>query len=323
MTETNANGPETGLAVEMMQGLELILAERKRQIEVEGYTPEHDDIYPIGELEKAGLAYEKSAAMERETGTPYLVAPGCWPWRASWWKPKGGILRQLAKAGALYAAEGELQLRRGYVTGEPGQLAGARDRVAAEIGRILAARPRCLGRVVRDLVAEAMEAAKHEEEKGNHEASIAFEASGVRIQEAFKAWAKECREFQQRTGETRVELTNGSVVNDEDLKAEMAAEVVLPPAEFYELRPVVVKGQRYEVFFIHSLTWEEGIELVNAWLKCRARNMETYEEIRLMQLAGATDEEIAKELRLQPGPVEDVRAIERLVKRPVDKGPHN
>ena len=86
-----------------------ILAERRRQITEEGWTPEHDDQYQHGELILAAGGYAAYAADEashwaalrrREKGVP----PPSWPWPAEWWKPTTRR-RDLVKAGALIVAE--------------------------------------------------------------------------------------------------------------------------------------------------------------------------------------------------------------------------
>ena len=41
----------------MKSGIEIIAEERKRQIEVEGWTPEEDDLYTAGQLALAGATY--------------------------------------------------------------------------------------------------------------------------------------------------------------------------------------------------------------------------------------------------------------------------
>lgn len=59
-----------------------VIAERRRQIEVEGFSPEHDDReYKKGELAANGAAYLLSAA-----GSPYL-GERMWTWNKDWWKP--------------------------------------------------------------------------------------------------------------------------------------------------------------------------------------------------------------------------------------------
>ncbi|MBB4042054.1 hypothetical protein GGR34_003739 [Microvirga flocculans] len=75
-----------------------VLAERRRQIEVEGWTAEHDDQYRNGELAKAAVCYALAAIwpdtaaradMEQDgwLGTPFTILQ-LWPWDRKWWKPK-------------------------------------------------------------------------------------------------------------------------------------------------------------------------------------------------------------------------------------------
>jgi hypothetical protein len=94
-----------------MTGAELIAQERQRQIDVEGYTPEHDNEHDLGELALAAalyaLPYEAEVCGERllnqddfinlhialETGCNFYV------------KPEPDRLLRMVKAGALLAAE--------------------------------------------------------------------------------------------------------------------------------------------------------------------------------------------------------------------------
>jgi hypothetical protein len=76
---------------EAVSGAELIAAERQRQIEAEGWTPEHDDGHATGDLAEAAAAY---------TLNDVTLFP--WP---DWWKPGTDPVRRLVKAGALIAAE--------------------------------------------------------------------------------------------------------------------------------------------------------------------------------------------------------------------------
>jgi hypothetical protein len=90
-----------------MNGIELIAAERKRQIEVEGWTPEHDDQWKRGELALAAYAYVLPED-ERPgvTDSQGKFTPSGWPWAQSWWKPTpDDRIRELVKAGALIVAE--------------------------------------------------------------------------------------------------------------------------------------------------------------------------------------------------------------------------
>lgn len=79
-----------------------ITAERCRQIEVEGWAPEHDDAHGGGEMAAAAAAYAFSAAT---AGRYYAADPlGFWPWDPSSWKPKSPR-EDLVRAGALIIAE--------------------------------------------------------------------------------------------------------------------------------------------------------------------------------------------------------------------------
>jgi hypothetical protein len=81
-------------------GAALIAAERQRQIEQEGWTPEHDEHHRHGELAEAAVCYAYASL-----GQWHRSIPNLWPWDASWWKPSADPCRNLAKAGALIAAE--------------------------------------------------------------------------------------------------------------------------------------------------------------------------------------------------------------------------
>lgn len=78
----------------------LIEAERQRQVDVEGWTPTHDDQHGFKTLEQAALCY-------RDAAGPESVRPSTWPWDADWWKPKSRQ-RNLERAGALYLAASEV-----------------------------------------------------------------------------------------------------------------------------------------------------------------------------------------------------------------------
>ena len=83
-----------------MNGSERIAAERQRQIEEEGWTPEHDAEYTNGELAGAAIAYTIATLIPNDRGEPEW-----WPWDSDWWKPSDDPIRNLEKAGALLAAE--------------------------------------------------------------------------------------------------------------------------------------------------------------------------------------------------------------------------
>lgn len=80
-------------------GIELIAAERQRQIQVEGYTSDRDDVLSDGSLAIAAACYAMNSAWQRDNGIPLI-----WPWDDKCWKPKDQ-LSDLIRAGALIAAE--------------------------------------------------------------------------------------------------------------------------------------------------------------------------------------------------------------------------
>lgn len=87
-----------------------VLAERRRQQETEGWTPEHDDAHGDGSLAVAGACY--ALGLQQEFGdsrfNDHFRVPVLWPesWAASWWKPTpNSPRRDMVKAGALILAE--------------------------------------------------------------------------------------------------------------------------------------------------------------------------------------------------------------------------
>lgn len=76
-----------------------VLAERRRQVDVEGWTSEHDDTHRDGELALAAACYAMSSA-----GLARHQFRGWWPWDWAWFKRSPGR-RELVKAGALILAE--------------------------------------------------------------------------------------------------------------------------------------------------------------------------------------------------------------------------
>lgn len=85
----------------------LVVAERERQVNTEGWEPGHDDLYPEGTLARAGLLY----VAEHVGGPEHAGPPAGWPFDAEWWKPKG-LLRDLVRGAALVCAEADRKLRR-------------------------------------------------------------------------------------------------------------------------------------------------------------------------------------------------------------------
>lgn len=97
-TPPEARQTETGALAD-------IAAERRRQVEAEGWTPEHDDAHDKCELAQAAACYALARSpvkIEREW--VYPDPPKVWPWHSSWWKPNF-YRRNLVKAGALIVAE--------------------------------------------------------------------------------------------------------------------------------------------------------------------------------------------------------------------------
>ena len=85
-----------------MTGVEMISAERQRQVDVEGWTVEHDASHLGGDLVAAAICYADYAANLGPSISVDLHA--LWPW-CGWWKPSDDPVRNLVKAGALIAAE--------------------------------------------------------------------------------------------------------------------------------------------------------------------------------------------------------------------------
>ena len=84
-----------------MSGTDLIAAERQRQIDVEGWTPEHDAKHTGDDLAAAAACYALPAGSARRD-----LQAAYWPWADHFWKPTPyDRVRELVKAGALIAAE--------------------------------------------------------------------------------------------------------------------------------------------------------------------------------------------------------------------------
>ncbi len=84
-----------------MAAIDDIATERQRQIEVEGWSPEHDDEHGAGEMAAAAATYALGAAFPQKTR---LWLMRYWPWAPVWWKPRGPR-KDLVRAGALIVAE--------------------------------------------------------------------------------------------------------------------------------------------------------------------------------------------------------------------------
>jgi len=98
--------------------LELIALERQRQIDVEGWTIEHDDAHTGDELAIAAAAYALPADLREGNEKGCAPEDGHPPWFWSWdresWKPTpDDRIRELVKASALLVADIERLLRKG------------------------------------------------------------------------------------------------------------------------------------------------------------------------------------------------------------------
>lgn len=89
-----------------MKGGVMIMAERARQVEGEGYSKSDDAEHRYGQLIMAAVAYANAAYRQvlNPTVKPKELAFCQWPWSPEAWKP-GDKIRNLVKAGALLAAE--------------------------------------------------------------------------------------------------------------------------------------------------------------------------------------------------------------------------
>ena len=95
-----------------LTGIEIIAQERQRQITVEGWTPEHDDNHEDGELAVVAALYALPKGYRNIHAGPNGISnilrvlfPSTWDW-FKWWKPTPeNRIKELAKAGALIAAE--------------------------------------------------------------------------------------------------------------------------------------------------------------------------------------------------------------------------
>lgn len=98
----------------MTNGIELIAAERQRQIEAEGWTPEHDAEHDNAALAWAAVCYAAPEPVYRVEigqgsgggGSRDQIRLNAYePWPALWRRPECDRVRALVKAGALIAAE--------------------------------------------------------------------------------------------------------------------------------------------------------------------------------------------------------------------------
>jgi hypothetical protein len=109
---SNSNTDDTPLASHSCtvgNSIELIAAERNRQISKEGWTATHDDEHKWGELAIAASCYALHHT-DASVNNPQTTNLDGWPWDREWWKPKNPI-KDLVRAGALICAEIDRMLR--------------------------------------------------------------------------------------------------------------------------------------------------------------------------------------------------------------------
>lgn len=95
-------------------GIDLIRAERRRQVTDEKWTSKHDDYHIKEELARAAACYALPKNVRETMVLQRNLLSYLWPWEGRWWKPGRGTakdggrearIRDLTKAGALCAAE--------------------------------------------------------------------------------------------------------------------------------------------------------------------------------------------------------------------------
>ncbi|MFV9464789.1 hypothetical protein ACNUI5_25500 [Pseudomonas aeruginosa] len=89
---------------EVPQAWHDVQAERRRQIEAEGWTPEHDDAHSHGQMARAAACYALAGSSAPNDGTAALLVSLAWPWDEQWWKPSTAR-RDMVKACTLALAE--------------------------------------------------------------------------------------------------------------------------------------------------------------------------------------------------------------------------
>lgn len=83
--------------------LDDVSVERRRQVEAEGWSPEHDDEHADGSLAKAAACYAVGYRIHASNGEDGLRPAWVWPHRWEW--NPADRRRELVKAGALIVAE--------------------------------------------------------------------------------------------------------------------------------------------------------------------------------------------------------------------------
>lgn len=100
----------------MSDAIDLIRAERERQVSEEGWTTEHDDEHLGYDLRLAAACYalpESERVRILEDDVYLHLRSLIWPWTEDYWKPTpDDPVRELVKAGALIVAEIERLQRK-------------------------------------------------------------------------------------------------------------------------------------------------------------------------------------------------------------------
>ena len=110
----------------MKTGIEIIAEERQRQLDVEGWTAEHDDEHDGESLLKAAICYASpkdgvevefmtrdGRDRENEWYKDKALGIPVWPWDYTWDKrKKHDKIKKLGIAGALICAEIDRELRK-------------------------------------------------------------------------------------------------------------------------------------------------------------------------------------------------------------------
>lgn len=92
---TSKNNPE----YPTLRSVWLVVKERLRQFQKEGWTAEHDDSHSTGGLAQAAACYAMSPQI-------MIKRERYWPWEKRFWKPTPkDRIRELTKAAALILAE--------------------------------------------------------------------------------------------------------------------------------------------------------------------------------------------------------------------------
>lgn len=81
-----------------------VQAERRRQVEAEGWTPDHDDEHGGGQMARAAACYALAGSCAPNDETAAILVDLAWPWAPEWWKPTASR-RDLVKSAALILAE--------------------------------------------------------------------------------------------------------------------------------------------------------------------------------------------------------------------------